>query len=67
MKLTVYIDNVNLRNGFYSKQEITDPKEIAQIVKDHISHLGNVKIYYDIPYDQLSWWQKILHVMGGGY
>lgn len=40
MKLTVYIDNV---------KGIIDPKEIARLVKDHISHLGNVEIYYEIP------------------
>jgi hypothetical protein len=62
MKLTVYIDSVNSNH-----EVITDPKEIAQLVKDHISHLGNVKIYYDIPYDQLSWWQKTLRIMGSGY
>lgn len=62
MKITVYIDNVN-----HEHKEITDSKEIAQLVKDHISHLGHVEIYYDIPYDDLSWWQKTLRIMGSGY
>ena len=59
MKLTIYIDNV-----FFNEEEVTDPKEIARLVKNHIAHLGKVDLYYEIPYDQLKWWQKILRMMG---
>ena len=62
MKLTIYIDTV-----FSGHKEVTDPKKIARLVKDHIAHLGKVSIYYDVPYDQLKWWQKWLRVMGSGY
>jgi len=57
MKITVYIDNVN-----HEHKEITDSKEIAQLVKDHISHLGKVSVYYEKPFNELSWWYKFLRI-----
>jgi hypothetical protein len=49
MKLTVYIDT-----------DLTDPKEIAKLVKDHISHLGKVKVYYQKPIRDHVWWKRLL-------
>jgi len=57
MKITIYINNVN-----HEHKEITDSKEIAQLVKDHISHLGKVSVYYEKTFNELSWWQKFLRV-----
>ena len=60
MKVTVYIDNVN-----FDHKEVTDPKEIAKLVKNHIAHLGKVEVYYEIPYDQVSWFQKLVRSIAG--
>jgi len=62
MKLTVYIENVN-----YDHKEVNDPKEIALLVKNHISHLGKVSIYYKVPTHMLTWWQRLLRYCGSGY
>lgn len=61
MKLTVYIDNV-----FHEEEEVTDPKEIAKVVRNHITHLGKVKVYYRTPLDDMTWWEKLLFYMSGG-
>ena len=60
MKVTVYIENV-----FHDEKEVTDPKEIARLVKDHISHLGKIEVYYEIPFNMLPWWKQILRSMAG--
>lgn len=39
MKLTIYIEDVS-----FEHKTITDPKEIARVVKSHIAHLGKVKV-----------------------
>jgi hypothetical protein len=41
-KITIYIEKV-----FYDHKEIKDPKEVARLVKRHISHLGNVRVGYE--------------------
>jgi len=50
MKIEVHIDNV-----FYDHEEIKDPKKIAELVRRHIAHLGNVEVSY------FKWWQKLLN------
>jgi hypothetical protein len=56
----VYIDNVN-----FDHKEVTDPKEIARLVKSHVAHLGKVEVYYETPYNMLSPWQKLLRALAG--
>jgi hypothetical protein len=60
-KVTVYISNCH-----YEDEDITKEKRIAQIIKDRISDLGEVEVYYENRYENLSWWQKFMKSMGGG-
>lgn len=58
-KITIYI-----RDCHFNDENITDEKQIAQLIKDHIAHLGESTIYYERRYKSLSWWQKLLKSLG---
>ena len=55
MKITVEIDNM-----FFDEEKIDDIAEIARIIKNHLSHLGHVRVFYEKPFKELSWWRKAL-------
>lgn len=45
MKITIHIENAVDEDH----NEITDPKKVAKLIRNHISHLGKVSIYYSLP------------------
>jgi hypothetical protein len=55
MKLTIYIEDV-----YFEHETITDPKEIARVVKSHITHLGKVSVYYQKPIKNMIWWRRLI-------
>lgn len=58
-KITIYVDKI-----YYKDEEITNPKLIARVIKNHITHLGNIEVYYISP--PKKWWKKILYYMTSG-
>lgn len=62
-KFTVYTTD----RIFYGDEYIQDEQRIARIIKKHLSHLGDITIYYEIRNENLSWWKRLLRSLGSGY
>jgi len=45
--------------------EVTDGKEIAKLIRKHISHLGKFTIYYSLP--RTKWQMFCNYLLGYGY
>ena len=60
-KITVYISDV-----YHKEKTVTDTKQVADIIRRTISHLGKTSIYYEKRPKTL--WQKLIASMAGkGY
>ena len=47
MRMTLLVgETIHNNNG----KKYTDPDEIARLILDHLSHLGNIYIGYEVPY-----------------
>ena len=58
MKITIYIDNVS-----YDHEDVKDPERVAELIRNHISHLGKIHgIYYEDSPANKKWWQKLLWI-----
>ena len=61
MKITIHMEDVVDDDH----NEITDPKEVAKLVRKHIAHLGEVSISYSLPRTKF---QKFCnYILGYGY
>jgi len=49
VKITLYTEKL-----YDNHSEITDPKQLAKLIKETISHLGKFIIYYDQPYNSFQ-------------
>lgn len=59
-KVTVYIDKCHFQDEY-----ITDEKKIARLIKNHLAHLGNTKIYYEKRNENISSFQKLMRAFSG--
>jgi hypothetical protein len=59
-KVTVFIDKCHFQDEY-----ITDEKKIARLIKNHLAHLGNTKVYYEKRYENISSFQKLMRSLSG--
>ena len=59
-KITVYIDKCCFQGVRY-----TNEKKIARLIKNHLAHLGNTKVYYEERYENVSPFQKFIRALSG--
>ena len=60
-KIILYVDKI-----YHEEKIIDNSKKITEIIKSHVRHLGDIKVYYkQIP--PKKWWKKILYYCTNGY